>query len=641
MSLTKPSAVLALLQWLETNAFWNSDLVDVRDSPVGGTGVFWKLGPETDPDNDTLLLRIPKLAILSPKNSFLYSMLVDYVPLDPTVDFTAGMHSIVVTYIYEKSLGESSPWNAYLQTFNLDQENVPICLWAEEEKAAMFNTECELLNMLDSSELVTFFLECINFATQNELLVAIPEIFRLLQSDVSKEVDSEEFKSKLEHFGLYVQAVISRAFTVDKYLGLSLVPGADLFNHLSPILADGSVSFRENVHFVCDDGEDFCEVCGETECGHDDSSDEEEEDDEIEEEDEEVNDEIDDGEEDIEDGSELPEMEELLETDVELESSTDDEPSEEEEHSDTSDTEEIEESKEITLKDIEEMEMAGSEDDTEQEEEEASTPTLSDEEDAKETISHSPDNEELAKELAEGSKCCDIVLTSMPSKEFNYELFNTYGNDLSNAYLLQRYGFICKGNVNVSCLLSVPMFAYLKKQKKSDKRKAQLGHKLDWYEQVGFPLLNEIIASSSGHDHDHAGHDHGEDSDCEDNCEDGCCDENEHEAPESWQLSPKVQYDGTPTEQTVALVRLINMPFAVFYHKLVRATSERKMAARLARYLLEDDVTEKEKSLMRRWVEERLARYKDAQAEGRRGEMIRAMVEEEKAVLQRALEVLA
>lgn len=666
MSVTGESKVEKLLDWLERNAFWNSDLVEVRNSKIGGTGVFWKLGDQADPEGDNLLLRIPKSSILSPKNSFLYSMLVEFEPVLPSIDFTVGMHSIVITFVYELSMGERSPWFSYLDSFDLSnaETGTPVCLWSESEKAALYNSELDLLNILDPMELIHFYLECVNFAKANAEFVAIPPVLQV-KDDIDAVNVQTVYKDQLLLFSRYVQAVISRAFAVDKFYGLSLVPGADLFNHLSPVIEGEQLVARENVHFVCDDDEGLCEECGEYGCEHQQDSEEEWEDE--------------DGEDEVEADEDVEEVEEgevgkdidledLMESDVELSDDSESEASLDEEDDDSMEEDEIsqiEENKPITMEDIEQVENEENEENEPTEEIDSEAETDHDDEEAS-TVSLSEDeyevrevDQDLAAELGDSSKCCDIVMTALPEKKHEYELFNTYGNDLANAYLLQRYGFISPQNPNITCLLSVQMFAYLKKEKANARKKTQLDLKLEWYEEVGFELVNEIVQAHQqegdcgddcDEDHDHEGHDHdGHDHDggdcCDDSgCNDGDCDDGEEggaDVPESWQLSPRIQVDGTPTEQTIVLVRLLLMPFKVFYYKLGRAPSERKLIKRIDRLLLEPELTVEEMELLKTWVSQRLERYRDVKVESSRGRIIGEMVQEEKDVLQRALEVLS
>lgn len=650
MSSTSIPKVEGLLAWLEENAFWNSDLVEVRESLVGGTGVFWKLKDQPDPSQDSLILRIPKSSILSPKNSCLCNLLMDYEPSDPAIDLTQGMHAIVLTYIYEQALGERSPWYAYLDTFDLNEEDdqyLPLCLWSKIEKEALFNSECDMLNMLDSSELILFYLECVNFAKTNTSVLEIPPTLSL---DTAEEVD--ENTPKLRFFAKCVQAVISRAFTVDKFHGLSLVPGADLFNHLLPIKDGDKIVPRENVHFVCDDDEDLCGDCGEMGCEHDESDEEIEE--EVLDEDgsaDEEGQEEDDAEEDTaQDNNDIEDLMEDIPLSSDSEDSDDDgHSSETESINEDDEAKEDEEKKTLLMEDIERFENSDAE--TDQDEEEVSTLSLSEDEENDEGHSEHQMPEEndngsrvdLAKELSESSKCCDIMLTALPSKEHDYELFNTYGNELANPYLLQRYGFVSKGNPNTSYLLSVPMFAYLKKLKANEKTKASLDIKLDWYESIGFELVNELCGGCQDDDCNDCGEkdQHGccDDDDCGD-CDDKGKDCESQEPPESWQLLPRIHGSGEPTKQTKALLHLLIMPFKVFYHKLAQAPSERKTAKRVEKYLLEPELSKTEKTILRGWVESRLQRYRAVEPQGPRAENIACMMDEEKALLEKALKQL-
>lgn len=688
--------------------------------------MFWKLGPNPDKDNDTLLLRIPKLAVLSPKNSFIFPLLVDYECMEPTIDLTVGMHGIVITYIYEKSMGDKSPWSAYLDSIEItEKSDLPVCLWEESEKQALFNTEVDLVNMLDASEIIHFYLECVRFAHQHKKLVAVPDVLRI-SPDLKSEEIQKSHKLELLNFGRHVQAVISRAFAIDKYHGLSLVPGADLFNHLSPLLTEENVEERENVHFECDDDDEMCELCGEIGCSHMvEESEGEGEDDEISDTEMEENEIFNDSQ--FNDSELELDLTQYMELEVELDNSS-------ESDNESSETESIRLEAE-TERDDEEVSTVSDEEkhdfvkdegadglkvEESDDEENGETEMGQDEEEQTESAeSGSLLNDEskmsgaesdLAAELSDSAKCCDIVLESLPSEEHNYELFNTYGNDLSNAYLLQRYGFVSLENPNTSCLLSVQMFAWLKKNKKK-----QLDMKLEWYEAIGFEIVNELCAAAASEEEEIeseseetgncCGEEGGEfggcendcekakcekanekksekkcdkkcqdecekqcqeqccdgeepktcqekccennlggESSCEEDCQDSCCDTQgeppQVDLPESWQLSPKIMVDGTPTEQTIALIRLFLLPFKVFHYKLATVFSERKLEKRVARYLLEAEVSAEEIELLVSWVQGRLDRYKEIEGEGERFAIARELAGQERKVLERAIEVL-
>lgn len=674
-----------VLEWLERNAFWNSDILKVgRSTKTSGIGVF--LEGESE-DDDNLLLRIPKANILSSKNSFICNLLDDFnsqYSNNPEVNLTKGMHSVVISFIYELSAGEKSPWYDYISTIDPKDEqedlsNIPICLWTEEEKLMLKNTECDLLGMLSSSELIQFYIECIRFAHINAKYVDVPDVFivELPEDDADQEsfLIKNHFK-KVSLFAKYVQTVISRAFGVDEYHGLSLVPGADLFNHIAPALIESNgsskVQGRENVHFICD-GEDACAVCGEINCeNHEEELEDELNDEMIDEEveGEEIEEEYD------EDEAEHSDNHEDHDTDngynIESSSDSDDtdgdnKESDEEnnaEETELSETEEIPDIPEITMEYIKEMELEiendeASEAETARSEEEVSTLSLSEDEttepleDAPKQIGHSlSEEEELALQLSDSSQCCDIVLTSQPTRDYNFELFNTYGNTLSNAYLLQRYGFVNdfkEPNVNNSCLLSVQMFAYIKKFKKDNSgiKGKQLATKLDWYENVGFEIVNDLASEYASNCHDGKKDDHHDHHDHHD----GCCDDEQEDIsdtlPETWQLSPVVRYDGSISPQTYALLKIILMPSKIFQAKLVNCKSQRKLSKRVFRLLLpfEDNSYHSEiHQIIKTWCKNRLSRYNDYESmkatTGARQKIIRDLIKQEGSILKNAIDKL-
>ncbi|RKP32795.1 hypothetical protein METBISCDRAFT_25366 [Metschnikowia bicuspidata] len=631
MSSTLPNKVANVLQWLNENAFWNSELLDVRESQFGGVGVFWTLGPEADTGHDSLLLRIPKLAVLSPKNSFLYPLLVDYELINLEVDFTTGMESLVLTYIYEKSLQERSPWHLYFESFS-DSGVVPICLWSDGEKKLLFNSECDLLGMLDASELANFYLESVKFAKEMEKFVPVPEILKSLLGE-----DSEKSQATLLKFGQCVQSVISRAFTVDKYHGLSLVPGADLFNHLLPVLEDNVIKPRENVHFVCDHDEDLCEECGEIGCSHLEDEDESEENGENEDNDPDSDAGAGNG---IDLDTENGDLNELGSEGGSVLGSGEKEVGEGQGEG------EMDLCEELTVAMVDEMENEDGE--TDRDDEEISTLSLNENEELSLGKIADPAQAELAEELLDGSKCCDIVLTRSASAEYNYELFNTYGNNLSNAYLMQRYGFVCPDNPNLTCNLSITMFAYLKKERGNSVKKKQLREKLDWYEEIGFDLVSEACAEMFSKAHQHHSHENSRgDEGCENGSEDGCgddCeedDEDQLDLADTWQLSPRIGSDAKPTLQTVALIQLLTMPYKAFLSTFLNIHSERKLTKRVHKYLVLHDLTVDGKKVLKTWVIERLRRYKDTkEVKSARAAVICLMIQEEKKLLLKALSML-
>ena len=575
----------SVIQWLQENGYWNSELADVHKSSYGGIGVFLKpdagekfnLDTYNVDESPEIILRVPKSNILSAKNSFLYSLLEDYEHTreesasESEVDLRSGMHAMVLTYIYEAAAGPESPWYQYLESIAIgnrstsDLENVPICLWPENIKLGMRNTECDLLNMLDNRELIQFFIECIQFAGSSASLVPIPSVLSLPDTQLSAENLLAKHYDAIVYFGRHVQTVISRAFEVDDYHGLSLVPGADLFNHAFPIEKDSHTIGQENVHFVSSN--EVCHFCGEVECDHDEceSADEHEENEDENEDEHEENEDENEDENDGENGME----EQLHSLEAELVQQED------EESTDMSDAEQ-------------------------------------------ETL---PADDDLRKDLESGETCCDIVLTNAAT---DGELLNTYGNDLPNAYLLQRYGFANPPeypNPNDSCLLSVQMFAYLKNYKKklNTKEKAGLENRLMWFEDVGYGAVNEIIQQ--------------EEEEHEQDCEDGDeCEHSHTEFLESWQLSIKIEYNGKPSLQTHAFLNLVKMKEREF-QGLVKAVELNDLTKFTTLLLIESNTN---LDTINEWRRQRLKRYgKPPAGESIQEKFIRGIITQEKNILNK------
>lgn len=583
MSSTLSSKVEPLKNWLNKNSFWREDLI-IKESPYGGIGVFSQ-GP-IDIEEDPLLLRIPKANLLAPKNSYIYNLLVDYEPENPDIILSEGMFGLVLTVIYELQCHDSSPWFEYLQTIDFNNSQIPVCLWDTVDKDNLKNTQLDLLNFLDPQELIDFYVEAIRFAHKNLDTLPIPSILNIDNPDLSPKLLSEKHNDKLIEFGKVIQSVISRAFLIDNYYQLALVPAADLFNHLSPKTKDGKVIDRENIHFVCDGT--VCEVCGEQECDH-------------EEEGEVVDDDDDDDVDNIE----------------------------QEPRKSSDDSESI---TSISMDYIYEMEQDELSDaDTDVDPEEASTLSMEEE------IAVNGADHDLANELSDSSKCCDVVLIREPQEQHEFEIFNSYGNELSNAQLLQKYGFIdMDDNPNDTCLLSIQFFKQLKtlKEKLGNPKKAkELDQKIEWLEEIGYELINEIIsAEDMEHNHD------------EEDCQDESCDQKDAEVifPESWPLSIFVKnIDGSCSPQTYAILKLIELKHPYFVQKLEAIDNEKILIKNIQKYLL--NYTEKELKSFNKtvlnWCKNRLQKYPDSIRSSKHSEQISTIINQEKRILHKFIDL--
>lgn len=675
-SLMTTQNINSYYQWLRENALWNETLVETKESPIGGLGVFWK-DPKLLDDEiiDTILLRVPKSNILSTKNSLIYNLLLDYGDIQEEtseIDLTSGMHGLIICFIYELNMKLSSPWDLYLQSIDPKVTNIdlPVCLWSKKERELLKNTECAILGMDDLEELIMLFEACIEFAKFNSKLVEVPPV---LDYDLSQKSDDfDNYKDHLEQFGKLVQSVISRAFQVDDYHGPSLVPGADLFNHLSPIIVDETqVIERENVHFVCDGGEEVCEICGEQDCDHmydelDESVDEIDELDRSEDE----SDELDDLEaehqsdehDDESDEEEHMDVSMIEHSDIEIEdsdSSTDIEDLEDDDNSNDNDDEideDTEEIGEITMELIERLEQE-ERDNNEDSSDEGEITGFENSEINNDTFDGIENtlNDDLQTQLSDSSKCVDIILSSLPEQQYNYEIFNTYGNELSNPYLLQRYGFVCKkeeANINDTVLLFNEFNGYIKKLKSEAtyNKKQQLTAKLTWLDE-NFDIICEVIhefkkqqleeaiqMSKNQHTHEEGGSDDDEDDEDDDD-EDLEDFEDDEDFPDSWKLSSKVMFDGTVSIHTILIIRLIHMHFKIFKFKLY-SCKQSKLAPRIFKYLLtESNKEEPINKVIRSLVQQKLNGYpRNFNTDTPRLLIINDLIFQEKAILQRHLE---
>jgi hypothetical protein len=214
------------IKYLVDNRIQLSKSVEIRPSGLGGVGVF----ALTDLPADTVLLQVPKTEVLSPSTCGIANLL-EIAGLD-------GMIGLTVAYIFEKCQGKASPWFEYLETIE-KTDQLPR-FWSDQEKARFTGTEIDYMGGLDANEISTVF--------ETAVLPFIKE-------NITCFPGGEKYMA----LGDYIKAteqVCSRAFEVDVFRGLSLVPGACLFNHAG----------EESVHF--ESRAEVCEVCGEEYCDH-------------------------------------------------------------------------------------------------------------------------------------------------------------------------------------------------------------------------------------------------------------------------------------------------------------------------------------------------------------------------------------
>ncbi len=401
-----------LLEWFaqpSNRSFFNRDVLEVKKSPVSdGVGVFARMNRHAavDDEEENVLLRVHKSMVLSPQTCTISNLLCEWMDNVEEMLPLNDMSALVLAYLFEVSLGEKSPWYVYIQSFQVGNA-MPLCLQDDKRVLSVLRgSEVDVMGGLDKSELESHYEACVEFA-------------RYVCERTGMEVPSELNGDDLTGFGSVYSCVASRAFEVDEYIPLALVPGADLFNHA--VGGEGS----EHVHFVTLG--DVCGVCGKTECTHR----EEEEGDEDEEEDEE---EMDVDEEDnAEEEEEEEDVEELtMDYVVQMEKELDEEKQAEEDNDSDSESEDEEEEYDNPEWDPKEMYM-------------------------------DPD------------ECCDIVIAEGVQLVRGREVFNTYG-DLPNAVLLAKYGFAIEDNPCESVCLGAEVNAFRREH-------PELEPRWEWWKQ--------------------------------------------------------------------------------------------------------------------------------------------------------------
>lgn len=141
---------------------------------------------------------------------------------------------MTIAYIYEKSLNTDSIWFKYLDSIEQTvqaQENP--CLWSLENQDLLAGTEIyyHTLEVNEAHLAEVYKFDVLPFFQDNNLFVDQPEFATF---------------NCFRHSLLLVE---SRAFYVDVYHGLSLVPGACLFNHAQ--YPDISFQVQRNVCPIC------------------------------------------------------------------------------------------------------------------------------------------------------------------------------------------------------------------------------------------------------------------------------------------------------------------------------------------------------------------------------------------------------
>ncbi|KAK4055071.1 hypothetical protein OIV83_000351 [Microbotryomycetes sp. JL201] len=236
-----------LARWLqENNVRWHNaiDFVPEVGGSCAGVGIVARAGFAPDMVRKSpscgRFVSIPKTAVLSVRSSALSGTALDSLPS------TSPALLLSTCLVYEMQLGPASRWHAYVES--LGQEAPPIAaLWPRHGEARAWAAGTQLERELqragvDAETIATFFEQ-----HAEPLLVRASEKLSI----------SATFA--LQDFLRAYSFVSSRAFVVDSWHGLSLVPLADIFNH------------SDTPHVNLESDIWVCPLCGSlAECAHDD-----------------------------------------------------------------------------------------------------------------------------------------------------------------------------------------------------------------------------------------------------------------------------------------------------------------------------------------------------------------------------------
>ncbi|KDP24225.1 hypothetical protein JCGZ_25882 [Jatropha curcas] len=187
---------------------WSSDALEFIHTPEQGISV----KALRDLREGEVVATIPKSACLTIKNSGACDI-IEAAGL-------GGCLGLSVALMYEKSLGNDSPWAAYFQLLP-DRESLPLVWTLDEVDQLLFGTELHKVVKEDKAL-----------------------IYDDWKENILPLVDTGHFVPHFfgpENYFAARSLIASRSFEIDDYYGSGMVPLADLFNHKTG---------AEDVHFT-------------------------------------------------------------------------------------------------------------------------------------------------------------------------------------------------------------------------------------------------------------------------------------------------------------------------------------------------------------------------------------------------------
>ncbi|XVF14684.1 hypothetical protein REPUB_Repub09cG0082600 [Reevesia pubescens] len=200
----------AFKRWTKFQGIESSDALEFIECPEQGISV----RALCDLKEGDVVAKIPKAACLTMKTSGAQEM-IESAGLD-------GPLGLSVALMYEKSLGQDSPWAGYLQLLPR-QECLPLVWTLGEVDSLLSGTELHKTVKEDKALIYEDWKESI-----------LPLIYSAPQTLHPSSFSVEEYFAARS-------LIASRSFQIDEYHGFGMVPLADLFNHKTG---------AENVHFT-------------------------------------------------------------------------------------------------------------------------------------------------------------------------------------------------------------------------------------------------------------------------------------------------------------------------------------------------------------------------------------------------------
>ncbi|CED85206.1 N-methyltransferase [Phaffia rhodozyma] len=251
-----PTSIEIFLEWLRAHEVTFDTRLDLRQDLFSSGGhAGWSVWAKEDIQTEEILCRIPKMTcMLSHRTSSLTSSSRPQFPSRSSPAFVLSVH-----VLYELSLGPKSDWAGYLQS--LPRQSPPLAFFWEMfagddgERGWTLSQKSEL-GWIVRREERPIEVHAHDTEWGRNRMAALQEFYSLYAEPVLRTAQCRYLT--FDSFLFAYSMVSSRAFHVDSYHHVALVPVADLFNH-SP---------NHSVHFQADDF--VCDQCGSlVPCSHD------------------------------------------------------------------------------------------------------------------------------------------------------------------------------------------------------------------------------------------------------------------------------------------------------------------------------------------------------------------------------------